>query len=66
VLAALEDILRRQGESSELAEILAREAELSPAADQQAHFLAELGRARWRRSATRSSATRPTPGPAAR
>jgi tetratricopeptide (TPR) repeat protein len=46
VLASLEQILRRQGDHAELADILSREAELAPAPDQQAHFLAELGQVR--------------------
>ena len=46
VLASLEQLLRRQGEGSELAEVLAREAELTSNLEMQAHFLAELGEVR--------------------
>jgi tetratricopeptide (TPR) repeat protein len=43
VLASLEEILRRQGEHAELAEILAREAEVAADPMEQADFLAALG-----------------------
>jgi tetratricopeptide (TPR) repeat protein len=46
VLALLEAVLRRQGENAELAEILAREAEVASDPQQQAHFLAALGEVR--------------------
>jgi tetratricopeptide (TPR) repeat protein len=46
VLASLEMILRRQGENSELAEILAREAEVADDPTAQADFLASLGEVR--------------------
>ena len=46
VLASLEMILRRQGENAELAEILAREAEVAADPMQQADFLAALGEVR--------------------
>src|SRR4029079_13131063 len=46
VLAALEMILRRQGENAELAEILAREAEVASEPGQQADFLTALGEVR--------------------
>ena len=46
VLAALETILRRQGENAELAEILAREAEVASDPGEQADFLAALGEVR--------------------
>ena len=46
VLAALEMILRRQGENAELAEILAREAEVASDPGEQADFLAALGEVR--------------------
>jgi tetratricopeptide (TPR) repeat protein len=46
VLASLESILRRQGENAELAEILAREAEVADDPGQQADFLAALGEIR--------------------
>src|SRR4029079_5064072 len=46
VLALLEVVLRRQGENGELAEILAREAEVADEPQQQAHFLAALGEIR--------------------
>jgi tetratricopeptide (TPR) repeat protein len=43
VLALLEKILSRQGEYAELAEILAREAEVATEPERQADFLFELG-----------------------
>jgi golgin subfamily B member 1 len=43
VLAALADVLRKLGDSGELAEILAREAEVASAPEEQADFLAALG-----------------------
>ena len=46
VLASLEMILRRLGENAELAEILAREAEVAGDPLQQADFLAALGEVR--------------------
>ena len=46
VLAALEMILRRQGENAELAEILAREAEVASEPGEQADFLTALGEVR--------------------
>ena len=46
MLASLEMILRRQGENAELAEILAREAEVAGDPMQQADFLAALGEVR--------------------
>ena len=46
VLALLEAVLRRQGDSAELAEILGREAEVASDPQQQAHFLAALGEVR--------------------
>jgi tetratricopeptide (TPR) repeat protein len=46
VLAALERILRRQGEHAELAEVLAREAELAGEPTEQAALLASLGQVR--------------------
>ena len=46
VLASLELVLRRQGENAELAEILAREAEVAGDPMQQADFLAALGEVR--------------------
>ena len=46
VLASLEQVLRRQGENAELAEILAREAEVAADPMQQADFLAALGEVR--------------------
>ena len=46
MLASLELILRRQGENAELAEILAREAEVAGDPGEQADFLAALGEVR--------------------
>ena len=46
MLASLELVLRRQGENAELAEILAREAEVAADPMQQADFLAALGEVR--------------------
>ena len=46
VLASLEMILRRQGENAELADILAREAEVAGDPGEQADFLAALGEVR--------------------
>jgi tetratricopeptide (TPR) repeat protein len=43
VLARLERVLDRQGEHADLAEVLAREAELAPEPDRQAEHLAALG-----------------------
>ena len=46
VLASLETVLRRQGEHAELAEILAREAEVAADPMEQADFLTALGEVR--------------------
>ena len=43
VLGRLERVLARQGEHGDLAEVLAREAELAPEPDRQAEHLAALG-----------------------
>jgi tetratricopeptide (TPR) repeat protein len=43
VLGRLERVLARQGEDGDLAEVLAREAELAPEPDRQAEHLAALG-----------------------
>ena len=43
MLAALASILHRQGENSELAEILARQAEVAADPGEQADFLTALG-----------------------
>src|SRR5206468_7076562 len=46
VLAALERVLRKLGENDELAQVLAREAELASEPAAQADFLAALGAVR--------------------
>ena len=71
VLASLEAILRRQGEHAELAEILAREAEVATDPGEQADFLAALGevrlaRARGRRRRAGGVPRRPRAQPGAR
>jgi tetratricopeptide (TPR) repeat protein len=46
VLASLETVLRRQGENADLADVLAREAEVAVDPGEQADFLASLGEVR--------------------